>query len=108
MLSLVFIAVAAILLLAAFFAAYVVYDSYCLSRDGKERSFILFIGGMLLSGYLAVALIGAMVVNFVCPENSGAGCPFGVAVMSFPIFGGIGIAAFLFVWARSGHRVGKS
>ena len=64
MLSLVFIAVAAILLLAVFFAAYVVYDSYCLSRDGKERSFILFIVGMLLSSYLAAALIGAMALIF--------------------------------------------
>lgn len=108
MLELLLIAVAVIVICAGFFGVYVVYDIYSLNQEGKERSFLLFIFGMLFSIFLGNTLMLNVALNFICTNNSGAGCSFGVSAMSLPIFSGISIAVFLFFWASLGCRVQKS
>ena len=67
--SLVIAAVSSIIFFAALFTVYAVHDNHCLSRDGKERSYILFIVGMLLSDFLGVALLGTLALDYACGEN---------------------------------------
>ncbi|TFW72948.1 hypothetical protein C3Y98_00890 [Methylotenera oryzisoli] len=108
MLKLVLVVVAAIVIGAGFFGVYVIYDNYSLNQDGKERSFILFILGMLFSIFLGNTLMLNLALNFICTNNSGAGCSFGVSAMTLPFSIALSIAIFLFFWASLGCRVKKS
>jgi len=108
MLKLVLVVIAAIVIGAGCFGVYVVYDNYSLNQDGKERSLILFILGMLFSIFLGNALIINVALNFICTNNSGAGCAFGISAMTLPFSLVLSIAIFLFIWASLGCRVKKS
>nr|WP_294840092.1 hypothetical protein [uncultured Methylotenera sp.] len=108
MLDFALVAIVAIVMFAFFFAVYVIYDNYSLNQDGKERSFLLFIFGMLFSIFLGNALMLHVALDFICTNNSGAGCAFGVSAMTLPFSIALSIAIFLFLWASLGCRVKKS
>jgi hypothetical protein len=107
-LELIFAGVAAIIILAIGLVVYEVYEKYCQHQNGKQRSFFLYFIGIVFSGFFGGALVNALVLNYACSGNSGAGCSFGVGALLFPFAIAIGIAAFLFIWANSGSHDSKN
>lgn len=84
-----------------FFIAYVIYDKHSQAPDGKTRSFFLFILGMLISGFVAGALLVFFVLERVCstePEN--AACSFGVSIILQPIGWIVGMGGFVYLWVK--------
>lgn len=106
--NLIFLVVTAIVLLVAFFISYEVYERYCLNRSGKQRSFLLFLGGTLLSGYLGSIVIGSLSYSFFCTSDMDLECDPSITAIAFPLFCGTGIAVYLFVWALAGRRVERT
>jgi hypothetical protein len=107
-LELIFVGVAAIIILAIGLVVYEVYEKYCQHNDGKQRSFLLYFIGIVFSGFLGGALVNALALNYACSSNSGAGCSFVAGALLFPFACAIGIAIFLFIWASSGSHDSKN
>ena len=101
----VVISLSIVFILAAFFAVWEVYENYGHSHEGKERSFLFYLLGVLSSGLTGAALAGSYVFESACSGNSGAGCAFGVLTLLFPFSFSGGIAAFLFIWASQGKHI---
>ena len=90
--------------LLALLAGWLVYRKYPVSENGKRRSIILLFLGLVLFGFIGTALLNAIAFNFICTENSGALCTFGISFVTIPLSWILSISAFLFVWASSGRR----
>ena len=103
--GLYFIAVAAVVIVGVFFTVWIVYDKHHLNQEGEERSFILYILGCLISGFLGGVIVNLFVLNFVCSGDAGAGCAFGVVALMFPFSFAIGIACFMLIWSNQGQHV---
>ena len=78
-----------------------IYFRYRHTRDGKRRSLILFILGVLASTFLAATVIGSTFIHLACSHNSGALCAFGVAVLVQPIAMFFGMVGYLYFWATT-------
>ncbi|WP_150429434.1 hypothetical protein [Dechloromonas sp. CZR5] len=108
MIELVSVGVAAIVILGGFFTVWIVYEKCCLSQNGQERSFILYILGCLFSAFLGGGIANSFALEIACSGNAGTGCAFGVVALLFPFACTIGIAIFLLIWSNQGQHVTKN
>jgi len=88
----------ALAIVATFVVAYLAYDKHCLTSDGKNRSFFLFILGMLFSGFAAGALIARFAIDPACDY---AGCALVVGAIVQPYGWFIGMATFVYLWVKA-------
>lgn len=98
--ELIFVGVGALVVLTSMFLAYVVYEKNAICSGGETRSFSLYIFGLIGSSILASGVVGKLLLDRICSENSGAGCAFGVLAITQPFLMCIGIAAFMFIWVK--------
>ena len=87
------------LIFAFGFSAFV-YAQRCYTHDGKCRSFFLFILGLFLSAFLSALVIVNIFERVACSDNSDQWCGWGAVMLSEPIAIIIGMAIFLYFWAK--------
>ena len=92
---------AALIPIAMLAVSLYVYFRYRHTQDGKRRSLILFILGVLASTFLAAMVIVSTFIHLGCSYNSGALCSFGVAVLVQPIAMFVGMVGYLYFWATT-------
>jgi tryptophan-rich sensory protein len=103
--ELIYVGIAALVILATIFSAYVVYENDSQKNNGKSRSFFLFFLGVLISGILTPGLIGHWILDIACPiDHSGAGCAMIIMMVIQPFSSCIGIALFIFIWAKTNNQ----
>lgn len=56
---------------------------------------------MLISGFVAGALVVFFVLDRVCSGESGAGCSFGVSIILQPIGWIVGMGSFVYLWVKA-------
>ena len=95
--------VTVVVLLGAFWGAYVTYERHCIGTDGKHRSFLLFLVAAVFCTYIGTAIVVSLVANAAC-TGEGVGCAVGVSLVAFPLASSISLAAFLCFWAQGGTR----
>jgi len=85
-------------------AGWVVYRKFSFKKDGRRRSKVLLVLGLLFCGYIGASLLTATTIGLICTESSGAGCAFGISFVALPLYWALSITAFLFAWAASGQQ----
>ena len=85
-----------------------IYFKYRYMHDGKRRSFLLFIFGVLASTFLTAMAAVGFVINVGCSGDSGALCSFGAAILVQPIAMLIGMGGYLYYWVKKRNTLNVS
>ena len=77
-----------------------IYMTYRQTIDGKRRSFLLFILGVFFSAFLTALVVVNIFTRVACSGDNEHWCVYGAGVVSEPIAIIIGVAGYLYYWAK--------